>query len=415
MDSTNRRRFLATTGALLAGGTFVASGTTSPSDENETNDANDENETTTTDGELDGEPVDGAGWSMYRGGPGHAGAVTQTTGPETEPSVAWTYVPEWGQRAAEVAEPAVVDGTVYAGLTRREKPSNDIIGGAVVALDATDGTRLWRHESDCWGFRTPAVTDAGVFVGDTGGNVTALAADTGEERWTQSVGPETIPASEVAVTDRVYVSGEQTYALDPADGAIEWTNDSLVRPSVDGPQVLGYDRRDGQHVLVSVDAATGSERWSYPLPGSDAGGVRDSPPVAGDGVTLGLVGGIDTVHAVSSADGRELWDDAGDGMNRPALSSEYAFGAAMYGPGVHAHQAETGEEVWTTDRMEATGLTLAGDTLYVTRDATSTGVLEALDAESGRERWTYPEEVSEMAVAGGSIYAAGRGRIAALR
>lgn len=413
MDSQNRRQFIAASGALLTGGTIVASGTTTGTGTTETNDVSDT--TATEESSQEEEPLEDPGWPMYRGGPGHAGAVSQTTGPESEPTVAWTYVPEWGQREAEVAEPAVVDGTVYAGVTRRKGPSDEIVGGAVVALDAETGEVQWRHESDCWGFQTPAVTAGNVFVADSGGHVTALSVVTGEERWQQSVGSKTTFPSEVAVADRVYVSGEQTYALDPADGSVVWTNDGLVRPSVDGAQVLGYDRRDGQHVLVAVDAVDGNELWETPLPGSDAGGVKDSPPVAADGVTLGLVGGIDSVYAVSSTDGTELWDDAGDGMNRPVLSDELAVGAAMYGPGVHAHEAETGDEVWSTDKMEATGLTLAGDTLYVTRDATSTGVLEALDVESGQVRWTYPEEVSEMAVAGGTIYAAGRGRIAALR
>ncbi|MFC7046017.1 PQQ-binding-like beta-propeller repeat protein [Halobacteriaceae archaeon GCM10025711] len=359
--------------------------------------------------------LDWSGWSMDGGGPGHARAATWTTGPDGKPSVAWSFEPEWDADTVDASEPAVVDGTVYAGLTRRDAAgSGDITGGTVVALDAADGSTQWEYYHDCGGIGTPAVVDGSVYVGTTDGQVHALDATNGKPLWKQEVASDT-PASRVTVADdTVYVSGDSTYALDAASGQVRWETDALVRPSLWDGSLFGYrSLGEGEYSLVAVDAAAGAELWSVTLSGA---GTVLAPPAVRGGTVVALVEGADETHAFDAADGTRRWEDAGDGPVLPAVDQERVYGAYTYGPPVHAHDAETGEEGWSTEKVVVNSLAVAGGTVYVTREPSgSEPVLEALGATSGAERWRLTGQSGEIAVADGGIYLAGDDGITALQ
>lgn len=402
----HRRRFLATASVSLAGGMAVVASATSTGSSTKSNDPDSGSPT----------KIDGSGWAMYGGGPGHARAATWTTGPDSRPSTAWSYSPEWDQNETTTAEPAIVDDTVYVGLTGRDRYGSGV-NGKIVALDAADGTERWKYEHECGGFRTPAVVDGIAYVGGTRGRVYALDATNGELHWTQTVGSDDTTSQLTVADNTVYVTGDHTYALDAKTGDIRWTTEALVRPSFWREQLFGYDIRDHEFTLVALEATTGDELWATTLPVTPAGELLKAPPPVRGGVVLGASGGApDEAYAFDAADGTQRWNDAGDGVVLPALDRERVYGTFTYGPPVHAHDAETGDEVWSTEKAFASDLAVAGDSLYLSLTGEIIGkpALVALNVDNGAERWRLCDHRGKIAIADGTIYLAGAG-VTALR
>ena len=126
--------------------------------------------------------------------------------------------------------PVVRNGTVYAGSP---SPTN-----VLYAIDAETGTMEWTR-SFPGGFRTrPTVDDEAVYVttyNSNGGNVTALDASDGDQRWQTGIG---ITNTGPALVDETIYFGENSgnvIALDVTDGSERWRN-SVGFSSTSAPQ-----------------------------------------------------------------------------------------------------------------------------------------------------------------------------------
>jgi len=122
----------------------------------------------------------------------------------------WRYAVE---TADPLAAPSVGDGVVYVSL-----------GGAVHAVDASEGTREWRFATGFDRPSRPAVGDGTVYV--SAKNVYALDAATGAEQWRYvntyaDRGTDRVPRQDAPVVagDRVYVG---LGALDAETGDRVW-------------------------------------------------------------------------------------------------------------------------------------------------------------------------------------------------
>jgi outer membrane protein assembly factor BamB len=83
--------------------------------------------------------------------------------------------------------PSVAGGMVYVGTYTT--------GGDIVALNATTGSEGWRVPVGGPVISSPAVANGVVYVGSEDGNLFALDAESGAERWTSEVGSiESAPA-----------------------------------------------------------------------------------------------------------------------------------------------------------------------------------------------------------------------------
>lgn len=151
-------------------------------------------------------------------------------------AVDWTYA------AADLSvfrNPAVADGVVYIGALR---PTDGIPAGALLALDADDGTRKWRLDTELRP-SPPATIDGTVYT--AADRVLAVRAADGQPRW--RAGSDRFLTAAPAATDRrVYAASLDgtLLALDAADGATVWAYETgaglLSDPAVaDGAVYVG--------------------------------------------------------------------------------------------------------------------------------------------------------------------------------
>ncbi|SCK07793.1 PQQ-binding-like beta-propeller repeat protein [Streptomyces sp. WMMB 322] len=251
-------------------------------------------------------------------------------------------------RTREVAwSMAVSDGRVHASD-----------GPSLYALDARDGSELWRLATDGWVFSLQV--DLGTVVtGTRGGGVQVWDAAGGEKLWE--------------------LGGAQT-DFETREGG----------PSVHDGTVYTW----GEGRLFALEARTGAERWSYPVGEAAAtGGVPLRLTAAEDGVVYVCAGA--RVHALDGVSGAERWR-----FEAPAaFLSPPAFvpGPAVAGGGVYladylgtvyALDAVTGQDRWriATEARHSTEPVVVSDGLV---HLGSGGALYTLDAVSGTPRWRF--------------------------
>jgi outer membrane protein assembly factor BamB len=176
----------------------------------------------------------------------------------------------------------------------------------------------------------PIVHNGQIYVYDTAGTVTALAAG-GGKAWSFSLAPE----------------GEKSR---PAGGGI----------AADGSAVFAAT---GFGQLVALDAASGGRIWTF-----DMSAPAHSAPTAANGKVF-VVSATNVLHAVNQADGTEAWQYPGIPETAGVLSaaSPAVSGSIVvvpYSSGeVIAFDAESGEPKWadavvrSTRTLAVSGLT----------------------------------------------------------
>ncbi|MCU4971969.1 PQQ-binding-like beta-propeller repeat protein [Halobacteria archaeon AArc-m2/3/4] len=114
-------------------------------------------------------------------------ALDNTTG-----AIDWTA--ELPMRAT--TPPALADGVLFVPMRHPEER-----GGALVTVDADDGSMLWAYETSAGSVQTPAVTLETVYVGQ-GSELVAIAVEDGSRRWALDCGgPVT---SSIVANESVY-------------------------------------------------------------------------------------------------------------------------------------------------------------------------------------------------------------------
>lgn len=211
-------------------------------------------------------------------------------------------------------------------------------------------TTVWTFQTDGETHFNPVVGNDTVFVGSLDGNLYALDARTGVERW-RFTGAGEITGSAAVVEGVVYTpdGAGALVALDAATGTERWREDvdmavtgSSSPVVVDG--VVYVPSADGH--AYGLDAATGVERWSWE--GSEpARGIA-----LGDGVAY--VGAEDRrLHAVSLTDGQELWSahTLSSGVSSSLVAAGSVYVSNLLGPQdptseLSALDEATGEVRW---------------------------------------------------------------------
>lgn len=229
--------------------------------------------------------------------------------------------------------------------------------GEVVAMDASNGRRVWSVNTRRPLSAGPAVGNGLIVVGSSDGDIIALDANDGKERWRRAV------ASEVLARPLV-------------------TDDLVIVRTVDG-HVEG---------LSPVDGAT---RWSLEenVPRLTLRGT--APPVlAGDRIVAGFDNG--KVLAIDPRNGEVLWDTV---VNAPRGRTELERLADIDAParvsgddifvvGFQGRIAmlalDSGQIWWARDASSYRGFTLDGDNLYLTN---SDGVVIAMRRSDGAVLW----------------------------
>jgi outer membrane protein assembly factor BamB len=263
----------------------------------------------------------------------------------------------------------------------------------------------WRYQANGAIPESVSVSGGLAYASSDDGVLHALDVVTGEERWsfTADVPPLFGPA---VVDGSVYVfdAAGFLHSLDAATGDLRWRSAQAVvgasSPTVGGGAVYAGSS-DGS--LVAIATADGTERWRSSI---STTGVARSPAFADGRVYVAADGG--GFVAVDAVDGTIVWrHDTGDLSTGTAVAADgIAFMGASGIPGegmLWALDAATGVERWRIEQPIFTPA-VSGGVAY--SGSTALGVF-AFDAATGRQRWTFPVAgaARPLAVADGTVYA----------
>lgn len=198
-----------------------------------------------------------------------------------------------------LSSPAVSGGSVYFG-------SGD---GNVYALDATTGAQRWAFKTGDVVHASPAVANGVVYIGSWDSYLYAIDAASGTERWRFKTGIDTVIYNQVGIASSAAVANGVVYfgcrdghfyAVDAASGAMKWMHDNKMGWTIASPAVSGgvvyFPTSDGTR-FNALDAATGDVKFSNVMKTISF----SSPAIAGNVAYYGTSDGW--LHAVDIATG----------------------------------------------------------------------------------------------------------------
>jgi eukaryotic-like serine/threonine-protein kinase len=349
--------------------------------------------------------------SMFRGDAAHSGSYLGPA-PRQFHRLKWKFAT--GNRI--VSSPVIDSKRIYFG-------GDD---GNVYAVDAETGRQIWKCTTRGPVSSSPAVANGIVYATSYDGKLYALNSDTGAVKWKFATGGErrfeakglhgmqpktqTIAdpfdvflSSPVIVKNTVYFgSGDgNVYALDAATGEQRWkfTTGDVVHASpayADG--VLFFGSWDSY--FYAVDAASGKEKWRFhggedPLIHNQVG-FQSSPALANGVVYTGCRDS--NVYALDAVTGKEKWrcnNELSWVNSSPAIAQSKVFFATSDSSLFRVVEAATGKEVI---RQQAKAYmfsspAVVGDVVFV---GVLNGTLEARDVKTGDLLWEFQTEASKQ-------------------
>ncbi|MEW2620800.1 serine/threonine-protein kinase [Streptomyces sp. NPDC048106] len=306
---------------------------------------------------------------------------------------------------------AVADGRVHASD-----------GPTLFALDAREGTDLWRLSTDAWVYSLKA--DRGTVVtGTRGGGAQAWEASNGQRLWEITgcqTDFETPEAGPLVHDGTVYVwQDARLRALDARTGEERWAYPIGDAASCGGvpvrltPAPDGYVYVSAGSRVLAVEAVSGMVRWHFEAPAVflSPPAFAPGPAVTGGGVYLADY--LGTVYALDATDGRDRWRIATEARS----SSEPVLVAAGHvhvgsGKGLYTLDAVTGTPKW---RFQAGGDVVGAPAVAEGRIhfGSTDHLLYTLKADDGRLRWklaTGGEITGSPVVRDGVVYACSKDR-----
>ncbi|MFE2898904.1 PQQ-binding-like beta-propeller repeat protein [Streptomyces albidoflavus] len=306
---------------------------------------------------------------------------------------------------------AVADGRIHASD-----------GPTLYALDAADGSDLWRMPTDAWVYSLRA--DRGTVVtGTRGGGVQAWEAANGEKLWELTGAQtdfETPEAGPVVHDGTVYVwQDARLRALEARTGQERWSYPIGDAASCGGVPVRLTQASDGYVYVaagtraLAIDVLGGHVRWHFESPAVflSPPAFAPGPAVTGGGVYL--TDYLGTVYALDATDGRDRWRIATEA--RSATEPVLVSGGHVHvgsGKGLYTLDAVTGTPKW---RFQAGGEVIgspvaAGGRIHF---GSADHCLYTLDAAGGQLRWklaTGGEITGTPVVHGNVVYACSKDR-----
>jgi outer membrane protein assembly factor BamB len=306
----------------------------------------------------------------------------------------------------------IADGTIFLCPALKQAGgfscSAQVVEGKLVALDISNGSRLWDEPLGTSGaiYGTPAVGGDLVYVGTyryitgTGcapgvseGKIYALNASSGAVRWVypREGTLEPIVSGVVVALDKVYFgcSDGKVYALDAATGDLQpgfpfVTGDKIwATPAVDGETLYigSFDKK-----LYAIDAITGEQKWEKPF--ETDGAIASTPLVYNNTVYFGSFDRY--FYAVDAATGSPKWKFPAEPAEKWFWTRAVAYNGTVYvgcfDGKVYALDAETGDEV--VDAIDLGSPVYSWPVLVDGRVivATEEGKIYAIDTANNQEK-----------------------------
>jgi outer membrane protein assembly factor BamB len=325
-----------------------------------------------------------------------------------EPEILW----EVDLGAGTPASPLVYDGEVIVA------PRD----GRIRALEADSGHENWSLQLDAGIVWTPTIADGILYVVTEDGALSAIRIDDRSIAWSaEGFLEETI----ITVVGDLVLAGApgDLVALSADDGKERWRQETGGSDRVATDGSVAYVGGEGSGTLTALAVADGAEQWHVDL---DSARVLTPTIVEGGLVaaTRDNAGGHNVVLGLA-ADGTQRWRWEPFQRGRIAAfavdADRVLVKSDVTDTAFQAIDIRTGDELWTTPLSGQLQMipVVADETVYVGgREAGIT----ALDTVSGAIRWTVPFEGlmgGGMVVTGGLLVAAiqedgGGGRVVAL-
>lgn len=237
--------------------------------------------------------------------------------------------------------------------------------GFVAALEASNGTEIWRTDTEAPMTGSPTIKDGRIFVSSNNNEVLALDLESGDLLW-----------SDQAIAESARVLGS------PSPAAVE---EIVVAPYSSG-EVIAYLAANGRRLWTEALASVGQ---FTPISSINDIGAR---PILGGGLVF-AASQSGVFAAIDGRTGNRVWQQPIGTIQAPALTGEYLFIV-----GVDAElaciKAGTGQVVWVKDLEKFTNtkkqkgrLTYAGPIIASGRVliVSSKGELIAFDPQTGDE------------------------------
>ncbi|GGX89555.1 serine/threonine-protein kinase [Streptomyces anandii] len=306
---------------------------------------------------------------------------------------------------------AVADGRVHASD-----------GPTLFALDAREGSDLWRVQTDAWVYSLKA--DRGTVVtGTRGGGVQAWEAAGGQKLWEISGCQSDFESPEAgpAVHDgTVYVwQDARLRALEARTGEERWSYPIGDAASCGGvpvrltPAPDGYVYVSAGTRVVALDIASGRVRWHFEAPAVFLCPPAFAPGPAVTGGGIYLADYLGTVYALDATDGRDRWRIATE--SRASIDPVLVAAGHVHvgsGKGLYTLDAVTGTPKW---RFQSGGEIVGSPAVAEGRIhfGSTDHLLYTLKADDGRLRWklaTGGEITGSPVVRDGVVYACSKDR-----
>jgi outer membrane protein assembly factor BamB len=244
------------------------------------------------------------------------------------------------------SSPTVADGKVFVG----------VVDGCVYALDAATGKQLQSYCAQSSGFMgssdvlsNPLVDDGRLVFGSDNHDIFAWDLGSDANAWRFSSGDIIHDNSAASLSGTAYISSRDgyAYALDLKSGALRWTSAKIAKPSNTVPSLDGTRAffSGGDGILHALSMADGKELWNYPTGHI----MMSSPALDGEG---GLVfgSGDDWVYCLSAADGKLRWKfKTGDGiLGSPLITGKIAW-IGSFDDKLYALDLASGKELFSAD------------------------------------------------------------------
>ncbi|MFC6767300.1 PQQ-binding-like beta-propeller repeat protein [Natrinema soli] len=413
MEEWHRRSVLATGAALSAGGLASIGAGSDGDDATELPDPN-----VSPNPEMEDED-----WPSFAGDAGHARFIEDGHEFDGDLEVAWTVADD--ELIPTVGSPsvAVADGTVYATGPTTHTFEQGSFG--VAAYDATDGSLRWKN--DDINVSDPSVVGDTVYV--TGEELFALDVADGSVRWQTEFDPEEPIETQTVAYGAVFVVVDGTlYALESDDGSVRWEIDSVA--TTDGADEYeffasvaaanGVVYAATREISLAIEPATGTEVWRYETRFTPAQTRATTAAVAlgrfsfyERGIRDAQTGEHLEIGAAEYGDltlGEEIYT---------GISAQYLEGASIDGD----------EYSWEIPILYDAGRpVISGETVYTYFEDESDGMsswpkysdeLVALDKYEGTEKWAISRDDAPVglicAIGDETIYVEHDGELVALR
>ncbi|MBX7495624.1 PQQ-binding-like beta-propeller repeat protein [Qipengyuania sp. 6B39] len=311
----------------------------------------------------------------------------------------------YGHLALSDAPTRAFSAQVEGGSNRQRLAASPVIGGGMMfavggdgqlsAFDAQTGARRWSYQQNMSGDTRPSAFGGGasyeagkVYLTNGAGDVVALDANSGAELWkAKPAGPLRGSPTIAFGLAFVMTQDNQIYALDLADGSVEWQQSGsatqagvfgVAAPAAgQGTVIAGYSSGE----LIAHRYENGRTLWADALArtsiSTSVGSLTDidADPIIDNGrvYALGQGGRMAAYELVS---GQRIWELSLAGISTPAIAGEWIF-TLTDDARLLAIARSTGKVRWITQLAQWrdvkdkkgpifwTGPVLAGNTLWV--------------------------------------------------